>query len=378
MPLRQRAPYLPHIYVPPRGGGGRGIDVGGAIGSVGKLIKAFQAQGEQARANQIANQLMNTATPPRAALVSPGVNPASGAANVVPAGVPTAGTSPITGGLQEMQIRQQFSRSALADKLQQARIATELMRGKTIGARGGGGRTVTGGGSASAWLQQPGGGQQPGGRPGGKAAKAGQYQAGTGDVENDPTTDNFDQIRADFDSQHGKGSFDQFTKNFSNIKPDGKGNLVLTDNDGNPVMDKSGLPAYSIPASDGSYWTQRYNAARIRQNQGYLGDLPQGTNPNSGQPSGTKLNPIPVQNNLGLRSLPYNTYMQMPDGSVRPKLPLQPQAGGGGEQAPSAETPSTEASSAEAPSEEEQNPDDMTGEETAGAQDLYKPSDVLS
>src|SRR5215471_572000 len=100
MPLRMKTPYLPRIYHVPQQGAGRGggFNVGEALGSIGKLAKIFQTQNEQQRADAIANQLMNTANPPRAALVSAGVNPVSGRANVIPAGVSTAGTSPITGG----------------------------------------------------------------------------------------------------------------------------------------------------------------------------------------------------------------------------------------------------------------------------------------
>jgi hypothetical protein len=150
-------------------------------------------------------------------------------------------------------------------------------------------------------------------------------------VQNDPSTDNFGQIRTDFDAQHGAGSFNAFTKNMGNLMDDGKGNLVVgksapDPNDPSktiqvPATDKNGLPLFSIPKTDAPFWTNRYNAARIRAGQGYAGTLPDGVNPNSGQPSGSQINPIAVGDNLGLRSLPYNTWMQMPDGSVRQKLP---------------------------------------------------------
>jgi hypothetical protein len=205
--------------------------------------------------------------------------------------------------------------------------------------------------------------------------------AGSGDVQNDPGTDDYGQIRTDFDAQpgHGKGSFDIFARNLGNLRDDGKGNLVISkpnpafdpgqpESENNPKMvpvtDKNGLPAFSIAKADASLFTQRVNAARIAGGQPYLGNLPDGTNPNSGQPSGTKINPVPVNDNLTLRSLPYNTWMRMPDGSIRPKQPLgqgQPQPSAQGQpQQPQAsvdtgDQPEDVAANAPAPSDQDVN-----------------------
>jgi hypothetical protein len=335
------------------------------------LVKAINAAKIQGAQNALANQILNTQMPPRAGLVAPGVNPQTGQANVLPAGLPTVGTPPQSGGMGELQLRQQLAQQGLANQLKQAQIARELAltRSATTG-RG------TGQGSAAGWAANLGGGGQGGqggrGAQGGRGGKPAAYVAGSGDVTNDPGTDNFDQIRADADAQYGKGAFDTLTKNLSNLRPDGKGNMVLMkprmdtsdsanpkpmlDPNGNPVMepvlDKNGLPAYSIPATDAQYWGERYNATRIRQGQGYIGNLT-GINPNSGEPGGTQANPVRVDNNLTLRSLPFNTWMLMDDGSVRQKQPLSPgqaptgQAAAG--QAPTGQAPTGQAPAGQAP-----------------------------
>src|SRR5260370_26619639 len=94
MPPRIQAthPWYPRLRLPyrgqgaqPRGGGGRGRGaVSGAVdttptGSIGgDIIKAIGNTIQQNRQNAIANQIMNTQTPPRAGAVGPVVNPATG------------------------------------------------------------------------------------------------------------------------------------------------------------------------------------------------------------------------------------------------------------------------------------------------------------
>jgi len=358
MPLRFRAPYIPRLNQPrpgvvraPAAGRGRGaVGIGGVdltpTGNPGvDLVKAINATMQQNRQNAVANQILNTQNPPRAGLVGAGVNPATGQANVLPAHLNTLGSAPQTGGLGELQMRQAMQQQDLADQLQRARLASEiaLARQRSIASRG----NVAPGGSGSQWRQslqsgQPGQPAQPGqpGQPGvrsGKAGKAAAYVPNSGDVQNDPATDDMTKIAADFNATYGGGSggkgqgpnlFSKFASNISNLRPDGKGNLVLTDPNGNPITDKDGLPSYSIPAKDATYWQRRVNAARARSGLGYLGDL-EGTNPNSGQPAGSMVNPVAVDDNLTLRSLPNNTYFRASDGSVHQKVPqaTQPQEG---------------------------------------------------
>src|SRR5437016_4677114 len=84
----------------------------------GKMLSSGIGQAiQQAKANQVANQLLNTAAPPRAAW-------AGGAAPG--AGVPLAGTAPSTGGTTELALRQQFQKEQLADQLERAKIASTL------------------------------------------------------------------------------------------------------------------------------------------------------------------------------------------------------------------------------------------------------------
>jgi hypothetical protein len=340
MPLRYQRPYLPRIYIPPRAAGARpgasrcgrapagsGVDTSSTGNVGGDIVKAIANTIQQNRQNAIANQILNTQMPPRAGAVGPVVNPATG--QVTSNITPTTGTSPLTGGVAELQMRQQLAQQNLADQLQAAKIAAQLAltRQRNVAARGGGGGGGAGMGSAARWKAYLGGGNQPG-QPqrGGKGGKAAPYQPGSGDVQNDPATDNFNQIRADFDAQHGKGAYDAFNRNLGNLQDDGKGNLTLTDD--------KGETKFSIPKTDAPFWTSRMNAARIGSGQGYLGDLPAGINPNSGQPSGSQVNPIKVPDNLTLRSLPYDTWIQLPDGTITRKKPLQ--TGAGQQQAPAA------------------------------------------
>jgi len=287
---------------------------------------------QQRAQNAFANQILNTQNPPRAGLVAPGVNPVTGAANVIRPGTPTMGTPPQTGGMGELTMRQQMAQQDLADNLKRAQIAEHLARTQNLV----GARTPSGQGSAARWQANLGAGGQVGakGAQGGKGGKPAPYVAGSGNVQGDSATDNFNQIQTDFDAQHGAGSFNAFTKNYANLIDDGKGNLVVGKPDPDhpdktiPATDKNGLPLFSIPKSDAPFWMQRYNAARIRAGQGYLGNLPDGVNPSSGQPSGTQVNPIDVPDNLTLRSLPMGTWMRMQDGSIRQKnpQPVQSQA----------------------------------------------------
>jgi len=331
--------------------GAGGIDTSSTGNIGGDIVKAIGNQIQMNRMNAVANQILNTQNPPRAAWVG-GTPP--------PTGVPTTGTPPQRGGVGELQMRQQVQQQDLADQLQRAKIASEiaLARSRSIASRG----NVAPGGSGSRWRQSLGPNQpnQPGGRGGGKAGKSAAYVPGSGDVENDSSTDNFSQIRADFDAQHGKGSFDTFTRNLGNVQDDGKGNLVL--------QDQSGKTLFSIPKADAPYWQQRYNAARVAGGQGYLGDLPAGQNPNSGQPGGSQINPFVPKSNLEVRSLPYGSYMIDPhSGQLTIKnRPTQANQSSVQQPAQAAEQPSdqseaeTEAEQPDDTTEQAEQPDDTT------------------
>jgi len=372
MPLKMRAPYLPRIIRAPTARAGARVPAGRGRGAIGPggidtsstgnvggdIVKAIGNMIQQNRMNAVANQILNTQNPPRAGLVAPGVNPVTGTANVIRPGTPTLGTPPQTGGVGELQMRQAMAQQDQANQLAQAKIASEiaLARSRQIASRG----NVVPSGSGSLWRRQmtpDGQPQQLGGR-GGKPGKPAAYVSGTGDVQNDSSTDNFNQIRADFDSQHGKGSYDAFTRNLGALQDDGKGSMVL--------QDQNGKILFSVPKSDVPYWTQRVNAARAAGGQGYLGDPPPGQNPNSGQPGGSQVNPFVPKDNLEVRSLPYGSYMIDPQtGQLTIK---QRPAQGTGQQQPAqttAQQPSEQTSDqttdqAQAPDDTTEAPDDTT------------------
>jgi|SRR5215469_6647409 len=354
-PAAVRAPAVGRGRRGPVGAGGIDLTPTGNPGV--DLVKAINAMRIQGQQNAIANQILNTQNPPRAGLVAPGVNPVTGQANVIRPGTPTLGTPPQTGGVGELAMRQQVAQQDLADQLQRTKIASEiaLARSRSIASRG----NAVPGGSGSRWRQSLGPGQpgqpvQPG-QPSARSGKAGKpagYVPGSGDVENDSSTDNFSQIRTDFDAQHGKGSFDAFTRNLGSMQDDGKGNLVL--------QDQNGKILFSLPKTDAPYWQQRYNAARAASGQGYLGDPPAGQNPNSGQPGGSQVNPFVPKSNLEVRSLPYGTYMIDPQSGQltiknRPQQGNQPPAGQSAQAAPvqAAPSPSDEQATEEQAAQED-------------------------
>jgi len=89
------------------------------------------AQGlQQARQNSIADAVSQSvansgAYAPRAGLVSPGTNPITGAINSVAAGVPTAGTAPISGGgggMLGFQLRNAMANQGIENALKRAQI----------------------------------------------------------------------------------------------------------------------------------------------------------------------------------------------------------------------------------------------------------------
>jgi hypothetical protein len=92
----------------------------------GDIVQGIANIIQQNRQNAIANQILNTQNAPRAGLVAPGVNPQSGAANVIPAGVSTAGTAPQTGGTLELAMRNEQAKQDLAN--QQAQLAIALKK----------------------------------------------------------------------------------------------------------------------------------------------------------------------------------------------------------------------------------------------------------
>jgi hypothetical protein len=271
---------------------------------------------QQNRQNAAANQIMNTQTPPRAGAVGPVVDPATG--QVTGNITPTVGTAPQTGGMGELQMRQQMQQQDLADQLQKAKIASELALAaqRTGSGRGrgrGDGTTVTEG-NAGRWQKYL--GDQGDGQQGTKkAGKATPYEPGSIDPMTDPNADKFPIVQADFDAKYGKGAYAKIAPNLANATVDDKGNYAITTPDGKPIM--------TLPADQANYWLSRYNAASVRSGQQPIfTDKFPAANPNSGQPAGTQVNPYKPSNQLEARSLPYNSFFVDPaTGQVGQKLP---------------------------------------------------------
>jgi hypothetical protein len=336
--IQPNRPYYPRLRFPyqsrgvqPRGGGGGGKGgakgaFGGAVdtsstGNVGgDLAKAIMNTIQANRQNAAANQIMNTQTPPRAGAVGPVVDPATG--QVTSNITPTVGTAPQSGGMGELQIRQQMQQQDLADQLQRAKIAAQLaLAGKRGGGGGGGGGGGVGAGNASRWQQYLGGDQGSTNVPQGtkKGGKPAPYEPGSIDPLTDPNADKFPVVQADFDAQYGKGMYSKVVSRLGNTQPDDKGNYVVQDDKGNTIV--------NLPAQDASYWLARLNAARVRGGQQpVLSDKFPSANPNSGQPAGTEVNPYKPSNQLEARSLPYNSFFVDPNsGQVGQKLPEEKQ-----------------------------------------------------
>jgi hypothetical protein len=300
-------PYFP--YVPRRAAANttsdfeRGMQAGGQIG---KLLGGLGGAIQQSRQNQVANQLLNQQYPGTSTSQGndPDPNPidASGQPITDPnAVVPDVGLPDITtpgnlqGGVAELQMRQAAAKEDLEMQIKKAQLANAL------------------GGNASSWMGQGGGGAGKGGA--GKTAKAAPYEPGSIDANTDPSADDFQKVRADFDNVYGKNMYDKFQANFSNLSPDDKGNY--------PILGKDGAPIATVPGSDAPYWLNRNNAARVQQGLSTIGPLPTGANPTSGKPSGSQENPIPVTNNLQLRALPFGTWIMDPStGQKKQKQPL--------------------------------------------------------
>jgi hypothetical protein len=347
MPIRiqPNRPYYPRYYLP-RGagqaraaarapaagrGGAKGA-LGGAIdtsptGNVGgDLAKAIFNTIQQNRQNAAANALMNTQTPPRAGAVGPVVDPATG--QVTGNITPTVGTAPQTGGMGELQMRQQMQQQDLADQLQKAKIASELaltqQRTGRGGGRGGGGGGG-GGGNAARWQQYLGGGQGGSAAAGKKGGKPAPYEPGSIDPNTDPAADKFQIVQADFDAKYGKGAYAKIAPHLADATVDDKGNYTINAPGKKP--DDPPTPIMTLPADQANYWLSRYNAASVRSGQQPIfSDKFPSANPNSGQPAGTEVNPYKPSNQLEARSLPYNSFFVDPQsGQVGQKLPEEKQ-----------------------------------------------------
>ena len=327
-------PYYPRVQNRPQQSDDvtRGMAIGSAFGKDIQGLGTALAQGiQQQKQNQVANQLLNQDYPSTPA--DPNLDPDADLSTDLPEDVSTdvgGEASPgsqgnFQGGQAELAMRMQAAKEQLSmqdmqQKIAQSKAAMALAGQKSAGYR-------LGGGSSSRWLAGDGSGAGTSSRWGTKAGKPAAYVAGSGDVQNDEGTDNFSQIRADFDNQYGDGAFDKFQgENGGTEVLDKDGNLTgysvggvtTQDANGNPVVKKA--PMATVPVQDAPMWMQRVNAARLKAGQqpvekmiGKDSVYGQPQNPGSTAKAGTPGNPIVAQNPLQVRSLPFGTVIYDPN-----------------------------------------------------------------
>ena len=201
----------------------------------GDLAKAISNIIELNRQNALANRLMNTENPPRAALVTnaagqglqgvPGANVMQGGQPVaatpyVPktftpdAGVSLAGTYPTTGGLNELRFQQQVAADAGAQR--QAQLAEAINEAKLAKLQQGPDEMAQKIKQAQLENLQARTKALQAGKQGGKPAA---YVAGSS-TPDDASYYDFNHQRDDFDAQYGKGSYNRLLANSNLISQD--------------------------------------------------------------------------------------------------------------------------------------------------------------
>jgi hypothetical protein len=215
----------------------------GITGQATNLADAIVQLQQNARQNAVANQLLNTATPPRAALVDPGVDPSSGQANVVPAGVSTAGTAPATGGVAQLSLQQKMQQQDLADQLKRAQIENYLAQ-----ARGTGRYAPKPTGQLTPYQQT----QQISNQV--KAEEATRQKVlAQAQKTQAASTDTFEKLDKDFNTVYGKGSGEKYFNALSSGAGT-RGNIV---------------GGQFVPDANGQYYTP--DTVASHQEGGFLG-----------------------------------------------------------------------------------------------------------
>ena len=336
-----RRPYYPrgrYAQAVDQGGGfAGGWKIGEQIGSgLGQLAQAIGKVRTEAKQNAVANQLLQQggwAPSPRAGWVG-GAAPA--------AGIPTAGTRPANGGVEElnMRIAEAKARQGLAQEqfgLQNAVAKQRLLEQAALGGRrGGAAGSPWGGGAAGAsaapFLAQAGQQQRSAGARASAGKKAAGYEPGSAHPDDPATYDRYNTLRADVDNQYGKGIYDKLVSSVGDVTIDpktGKPQSATPDElqvgpDYSMTFTPGGKTQAHIPGDDVKNFMTRYDAARVRngQNPLFVDHYLQTQSPESGDPGGSAANPYKVQNNVQLRALPEGSHFINPkDGKIYQKSP---------------------------------------------------------
>jgi hypothetical protein len=348
--------------------------------------QAQQKQKQQQDAlNALANRMENTVTPPRAGLVAPGVNPQTGAANVVGANVPTAGTSPFSAGEAGLKLQQDFIKSQLENQ----KLAMEVRNAgvaSSLAARRGGGGGGGGGGNASRWRDYLGGGGKSGqvdqyGNPV-KAGKPAAYVPNSS-TPNDPTNYyNFNHQRIDVDAQYGKGTHDRLLAGSGQLGPpdpktgvrttpdgtDTKPPSMSVDKDGNVTLaPKGNYPGAYMPAAEVQTNMARNDATAVKggAQPRFTDQYLKTQHPEAGLPSGDPANPYTPKSTLELDAIPGGKWFVNPqDGK-----PYQKQAPG---------QPATQQPPAQKTSQVDTGPSPSQQVASAGPPSQTQPPPLLS
>jgi hypothetical protein len=288
----------------------RGMQVGQ---SIGKLIGGVAGAVKSSQQDAAANALMNagpTAQANAQAQADPDPDPlVSGEDNLSPdafndpSGVQNP--TPFSGGVAGMKMQQEFQKSQLADQIQQETLADKIAHREGTGGYAKRAtpapQGVTVSGNSSVW-------NQPGGSsivaPQGKAAK---YVAGTGDVEEDASTDDAAQIKADFEATH-PGLYGKFA---GATQRDENGNYIIPGKGkGQQTVDASGNvvttpppPEATIPKAEGDLFKMRLDAYKRKAG------IPYESSVDLGGKGATADNPVTLTSKLQARALPPGTFV---------------------------------------------------------------------
>jgi hypothetical protein len=332
------------------GGEAMGKMAGGAMLEFQKWQAQQKQKQQQDQLNALANRMENTVTPPRAGLVSAGVNPVTGQGNVVGANVPTAGTAPFSAGAAGMQLQQNFIKSQLENQRLAQEVRNQGIAANLQARRGGGGG---GSGNASRWQQYLGQGKTGNVDQFGNPVKAGKpaaYVPGSSTVNDPANYYNFNHQRADIDAEHGKGTNDRLLAGVGQLGPpdpktgirttpdakvDADGNVIKppsmsVDKDGNVTLaPKGSYPGAYLPADEAQKNMARNDATVVKGGgqPRFIDNYLKTQHPEAGLPGGDAANPYLPKSNLDLDAIPPGkSYVDPTDNKVYTKQPPQKSA----------------------------------------------------